>query len=72
MYSLKETKDGHWEWECFQSSYGLTSGEENTLAQAKIELAIAEAELFERPYPPAVVKAMRASPELFAADFPDK
>lgn len=72
MYKLEETKEGHWKWECANSAYGWAGGEEDTLAQAKIELAIAEAEMFEHPYPPAIVKAMRADPGKFAADFPDK
>ncbi len=72
MYKLKETEDGHWEWECANSAYGWAGGEEDTLPQAKIELVIAENEMFETPYSPTIVKAMRADPEHFAADFPDK
>ena len=72
MYTLKKIKNDRWEWCCANSAYGLALGEEDTLAQAKIELAIAENEMFETPYSPAIVKAMRADPEHFAVDFTNK
>lgn len=70
MWEIKHTEEG-WEWACVQSAYGARMGTSPTKAGAKIELAIAEAELFEAPYPPEVAKAMREDPERFAADFPD-
>lgn len=71
MFRLEQQPDGRWHWSCMQSAYGLASGTADTLPQAKIELAIAEAELLEKPFPPTVVEAMRADPVRFAVDWQD-
>lgn len=70
-FSIEEQEDGTWRWSCSHSSYGAAIGREDTLAEAKIELAIAEAEILENPFPPSVVRVMRAEPEIFAKDWED-
>lgn len=70
-WKIKQRDDGKWEYECFQSSWGLIYGEADSLNQAKVKLAIAEAELTESPYPPTVVKTMLKDVDKYASDFPD-
>ena len=62
---------GEWYYEGVQSAYGLICGYALSLPEAKVRLAISEAELLEAPYPPRVIEAMLADPEHFAADWPD-
>jgi hypothetical protein len=70
-WDLKENPDGTWHWSCYHSAYGAAVGDEPTLAEAKVELAIAWHAIGDNPYPPSVIAAMRADTERFAADFPD-
>lgn len=70
-WSIKKLDDGTYEYECFQSSYGLVGGYAASLAEAKVLLAINEASLLEQPYPPSVIKAMMSNPEKYEKDFPD-
>lgn len=64
-------RDGKYHWYVMQSAYGAAGGAADTLAEAKVEMAIAEAALFETPYPPQVVEVMRSDYEKFAADWAD-
>lgn len=64
-WSITPAEDGTYDWSCFQSAYGSASGNAPTLPAAKVELAIAEAELFEAPYPDAMKAAMRDDPGRF-------
>lgn len=66
-WSITKTKRG-WEWSCANSAYGAAVGIAPTEAQAKVELYLAEAEMFEAPLPPTVAWMMLADPERFAAD----
>lgn len=50
-WELRQTQDGGWYWEVFQSAYGLSCGAEDTLAMAVAKLAVAEGELLEAPMP---------------------
>ena len=70
-FDISQREDGKWVWRCYNSAYGAAGGVADTLAQAKIELAIAEAEMLEHPFPATVKKAMRADPEMFAKDWTD-
>lgn len=69
-YSIKRTKKGY-EWDCFFSAYGAAGGVSATLPAAKVDLAIAQADVLEQPFPRAVIDAMRADPDRYAADYPD-
>lgn len=69
-FSIKHTEKGY-EWECFFSAYGAAGGVAPTLAAAKVELAIGQADVREQPFPPSLAATMRADPERFAADYPD-
>lgn len=70
-WRLEQLDDGRWEWFCWQSAFGAVGGVEDTLVEAKIEMAIAEAAITESPLGEAMKTAMRADPERFAADYPD-
>lgn len=69
-WELKPMADGKWEYFFFNSAYGAAGGIADTLAEAKVRLAIVQADVMENPYPPAVVEVMLADPERFAGDFP--
>jgi hypothetical protein len=66
-WRIEQTADGSWDWSCVQSAFGAAVGNAPTLAQAKVELAIAEAAITDHAYPPEVEQAMLADPERFAA-----
>ena len=69
-YSCK--KNGkHWEWEVYNSAYGLIMGRAKTLEEAAVEMAIAESDLFEAPYPKTIVDEMRKDYKKYAKDFPN-
>lgn len=51
-FKIKQNDEGKWEWSCFQSAYGAAAGESDTLAEAKVELYIAESAIMESPLPP--------------------
>jgi hypothetical protein len=70
-YGIERNEDGTFDWWCASSAYGAAAGTAQTLAEAKVELAIAEADMFEHPYPPAVCAVMRSDYERFATDWPD-
>ena len=71
MWNIKKLKNGKFEYECFQSSYGYVFGQADTLNEAKVRLALAEADLLETPYPPAVAEEMLSNPDKYAIDFPN-
>ena len=64
-------RKGQWYYEAFQLSYGLVCGYAITLPEAKVRLAIGEADLLEHSYPPLVKEAMLADPDRFGRDWPD-
>ncbi len=70
-FEVKMTDDGRYDWTVWQSAYGLACGVEDTLAAAKVEMLIAEHDIMESPFPPAVVAVMRSDYERFAADYDD-
>ncbi len=71
MWHIKRDDDGEWEYSCANSAYGAVLGTAPTLERAKVELAIAEAEMFERPFSPTIQRTMRRNPKLYAKDYPD-
>lgn len=70
-WNIEQRPDGKWDYSCLNTAYGSAGGTADTLPEAKVRLAIAEADLFERPFPKAVQEVMLADPERFAADYPD-
>lgn len=70
MWEIKQTDKG-WEWVYFNSAYGAAGGVAKTLAEAKVKLAIAQADVLESPFPRAVQEVMLSDPEKFAKDYPD-
>ena len=70
-YGIEIDSTGQYHWYAVNSAYGAAAGSCDTLAAAKVELAIGEADLFETPYPPTVIEIMRSDYERFAADWPD-
>lgn len=70
-YGIEIDSDGKYHWFAVQSAYGAATGTADTLAEAKVELAIGEAAIMDAPYPPTVVAVLRSDYERFAADWPD-
>lgn len=70
-YGIEIDRAGRFHWYVVHTAYGAAAGSCDSLAAAKVELAIGEAAVFETPYPPAVVAVMRSDYERFAADWSD-
>ena len=70
-YGIEIDSKGVYHWYAVQSAYGSITGTAETLAAAKVELVIGEADLLEMPYSPTMREVMRADYERFAADWPD-
>lgn len=70
-YGIEIDSDGKYHWYVVHSAYGAAAGTTDTLAAAKVEMAIGEAHVFETPYSPTVIEVMRSDYERFAADWPD-
>lgn len=70
-WSLKQLPDGTFDWSVYSSAYGCIVGDAQSLAEAKVRLIIAEADLYEQPFPRLVVDTMLADVERFAAEYPD-
>lgn len=61
-----------YEWYVFFSAYGSAGGDTKTLAEAKVKIAIAQADLLEQPFPKEVERVMLEDPERFAKEYPDE
>jgi|SRR3972149_8635302 len=70
-WAIKQTGPRTWEYSCYNSAYGAVVGTARTLDKAKIELAIAQADLLEEPLPNLVIAEMRANPKKYAVEYPD-
>lgn len=70
-FEVRQLRDGTYEWTVFASAFGLIMGTGETLDEVKVEMAIAEAELYENPYPPTVIEVMRSDYRRFAVDYMD-
>lgn len=74
-YSItKKTRKGEkiYEWSVFFSAYGAAGGDAKTLAEAKVRMAIAQADILEQPFPKEVERVMLEDPERFAKEYPDE
>lgn len=69
-WKITETPTGY-NWFFAQSGYGSAGGIADTLNEAKVALAIAEADMMGHPFPPSVAQMMREDPDRFAGDLPD-
>lgn len=67
-FEVKATPEGRFEWTVWSSAYGLVMGEADTLDEARVEMLIAESDLYEHPYPEAVREVMRSDFPRFAAE----
>jgi len=60
-FGIVRKRDG-FHWFIAQSSYGASGGVAKTVRLAMVEMAIAEANIMEHPYPKFVVQQMRKNP----------
>ena len=59
-WNLERQWWGGYEWFVYNSAYGAAGGKARTKAEAHVEMAIAEADIFEAPYPPKLVARWRS------------